>query len=71
MIDKFDTEATQGLFEIVHAKTFTPNPSPVIDVFANRELVITPLPEINDQVPIPTVAALAAIRAVGVLTQIV
>ena len=38
-------------------------------VLGNNELVIIPLPEINDQVPTPTVAVLAVTSAVGLLTQ--
>ena len=56
--------------EIVQAKTFTPNPKPVILVVGSKEFVIEPEPEISDQVPTPTVALLAAIIA-GLLTHIV
>ena len=52
---------------MVQAKTFTPKPNPVIGVIGDNELLIVPLPEINDQVPTPTVAVLAAITVVGLL----
>ena len=61
----FEVEAKQGALEIVQAKTFTPKPIPVIAVVGDNEFVIVPLPEITDQVPTPTVAALAAITALG------
>jgi hypothetical protein len=60
-----DTDAKQGAFEIVHSKTFAPNPKPVIDVVGDNEFVIVPEPETNDQVPTPTVAVLAVITVVG------
>ena len=63
----FETEATQGKFVIVQAKTFEPNPKPVMDVVGDNELVITPLPEIKVQAPVPTVAALAAMTALDVI----
>ncbi len=57
--------AKQGAFEIVHSKTFVPNPNPVIDVVGDNEFVIVPEPETNDHVPTPTVAVLAVITVVG------
>ena len=50
---------------MVHAKTFIPSPIPVMEVFGNKEFVITPLPETIDQVPTPLVAVFAAITAFG------
>ncbi len=67
----FELEEVQGLFEIVQANTFTPNPIPVIVVTGDNELLIVPLPETNDQVPVPTVALLAAISAFGLEIQTV
>ena len=43
----------------------------VIVVMGERELVITPEPEINDHVPTPLVALLAAIVTDPVVTQMV
>lgn len=54
-----------GELLIVHAKTFTPDPKPVIDVVGESELVIVPLPETNVQTPVPTIAVLAFIVVVG------
>lgn len=50
---------------------FTPKPNPVIVVLGDNEFEITPVPETNDQVPIPTVAVFADIVAVGEEIQIV
>ena len=47
------TEGTQGLFEIVHAKTFVPNPKPVILVVGESEFEITPVPDTKVQAPAP------------------
>ena len=69
MIVTFETEARQGLLEMVHANTFVPNPNPVTEVFGNNELVIIPDPEINDHVPTPTIALFAAITVVGLEIQ--
>ena len=69
MMVTFELEAVQGLFEIVHAKTFTPSPNPVMVVFGNNEFVIIPDPEIKDHVPTPAVAVFAAMSAVGLLIQ--
>lgn len=56
---------------MVHAKILLPKPKPVIEVVGESELVIVPLPEINDHAPIPTVAEFAFIVVVGVEMQIV
>ena len=63
----FEVEAKHGALEIVQAKTFAPNPNPVIEVIGESELVITPLPAISDQVPTPTVAAFADIKVFGLV----
>ncbi len=65
----FELDAVHGLFEMVQAKTFTPNPNPVIEVPGDNEFVIVPDPEISDQVPTPTVAVFAVITVVGLLIQ--
>lgn len=65
MIVTFEVEGEQGEFEIVHAKTLVPNPSPVIEVVGESEFVITPVPETNVHAPVPTIAVLAFIVAVG------
>ena len=65
VIVTFETEGAHGAFEIVHAKTLLPKPSPVIEVVGEREFVIVPLPEINVQAPIPTNAVLADMVVVG------
>ncbi len=69
MIVTLEVEFAQGAFEIVHTKTFTPNPNPVIVVFALSEFVMVPLPDISDHVPTPTVAVLAAINVFGLEIQ--
>jgi hypothetical protein len=56
-------EAKHGGFEIVHAKTFVPNPKPVIVVFSIVGFVIIPLPETKVHIPVPTVGVFAAIVA--------
>ena len=61
VIVTFETDAAQGLLEMVHAKTFVPKPNPVTPVVGDNEFVIVPLFEISDQVPTPTVAVFAAI----------
>ena len=66
-----ETEGEHGELEIVHLKTFIPNPNPVMFVVGESEFVMMPVPEINDQVPTPTVALLAAITVVGVEIQMV
>ena len=71
MIVTFETEFAQGEFEMVQAKTFIPNPKPVIDVVGESEFVIVPLPEIKVQTPVPTVAVFAAIDVFGLEIQIV
>ncbi len=63
----FDTDAAQGLFEMVQANTLLPKPKPVILVVGNKEFVIVPLPEINVQAPLPMPGKLAAIIAVGLV----
>ncbi len=60
-----ETEAKQGAFDIVHAKTFAPKAKPVIDVVGESEFVMVPDPETNVQTPTPTVAVLAVIIVVG------
>ena len=70
-IETVDELAEHGLFEIVHSKIFKPKPKPVIEVVGDNELVIVPEPEINDQVPTPTVAVLAFIKAFGLVIQTV
>ena len=57
----------QGGFEMVHSKTFTPKPKPVILVVGESELVIVPLPEIKVQTPEPTVALFALMNVFGLL----
>ena len=71
VIVTFELEFKQGEFEIVQAKTFAPNPNPVIVVLGNNEFVIIPDPAISDHVPTPTVALLAAIIAFGLVIQTV
>ena len=62
-----EEEAAQGEFEIIQAKTFVPNPNPVIEEFGEMGLTIVPLPEINVQIPVPTTGALAAIMVFGIV----
>ncbi len=69
MIVTLEVEFAQGAFEIVHTKTFTPSPIPVIEVPGDNEFVIVPLPDISDHVPTPTVAVLAAINVFGLEIQ--
>jgi hypothetical protein len=61
----FEVEGEQGLFEIVHPKILLPKPKFVILVVGESEFVIVPLPEINVQTPVPTIAVLAFITVVG------
>ena len=68
-IETVEEVGAQGAFEIVHAKTFVPNPKPVIDVVGESEFVIVPLPETKVHTPVPTVAVLAAINVFGLLMQ--
>ena len=70
-METFETEFAQGAFEMVHAKTFTPNGKPLIEVVGDNEFVIVPPPETNDHVPVPTVAVFADIVAFGEEIQIV
>lgn len=67
----FETAGAQGAFEMVHAKTFTPNPKAVTVVFGKFGLEIVPLPETKVHKPVPTIGALAVIVAVGTLKQTV
>ena len=64
MIVTLEVVGTQGLLEMVHAKTLFPKPNPVMVVLGISEFVMTPLPEINDHAPVPKVAIFAAIVAV-------
>ena len=66
-----ETDGAQGGFEIVQAKTFVPKPIPVTDVVGDNEFVIVPLPETNDQLPVPIIGVFAFIVTFGVLKQIV
>ena len=70
-IETVEEVGAQGAFEIAQAKTFVPNPKPVIDVVGESEFVIVPLPETKVHTPVPTVAVFAVIIADGVETQIV
>ena len=63
----FETDGAQGELEMVHANTLFPSPKPVIDVVAESELVIVPIPETNVQTPTPTVAVFAVIKVLGLL----
>ena len=56
---------------IDHCKMFVPKERFVTVLFAARELVITPVPDITDHVPTPVVGVLAANVAVGELIQTV
>src|SRR5688572_26120221 len=71
VIETVELEEAQGLFEMVHAKTFTPKPKPVMVVFGNNEFVMAPLPEIKVHAQVPTAGLLAAISALGLETQTV
>ena len=55
MIVTFELDGKQGALEIVHSKTFVPDPKPVTLVFGNNEFVIIPVPEISVQAPAPAV----------------
>lgn len=63
--------ATQTPFVITHSKTLTPTPKLFNVVVADVGEVIVPLPETNDQEPVPTVGTFPEIVAVGLTTQIV
>jgi hypothetical protein len=67
----FELDGAQGELEIVHAKTFVPKPKPVILVVGDNELVIVPDPETKVQIPVPTVATLAAMDAFGLVAHTV
>ena len=66
-----DVEGVQGLFDIVHAKIFVPNPKPVIDVVGDNELLIVPLPETKVHKPVPTVGVFALMIVLGEEIQMV
>ena len=68
-IVRSEMEERQGGFEIVHLKTFIPSANPVMVVLGKSEFVITPVPEINDQVPTPVPGTLPVIVVVGVEIQ--
>ena len=63
----FELDGAQGAFEIVHAKTFVPNPKPVIEVVGDNELVIAPVPETNVHTPVPTIEVLAVMKVFGLV----
>lgn len=65
-----DELAPQTPFTIVHSKIFNPAPRPVTEDVANVGVVIVPLPEITDQVPVPTSGVFPVRAKVGVLIQI-
>ena len=67
----FEEDAKQGGLEIIQAKTLLPNPIPVIEVLCNKEFVITPLPEINDHVPVPFKGKFPEMFTVGFVIQTV
>lgn len=67
MVDEFDPQIP---FAIVHCKTFNPPPRPVTEDVANVGVVIVPLPEITDHVPVPTSGVFPIRAKVGVLIQI-
>ena len=67
----WETEAAQGGFEMVHAKTLVPAVSPVMPDVGELGVVIVPGPEIFVHKPVPTAGAFAAIVAVPALTQTV
>lgn len=50
---------------MVHANTLFPKPNPVILVVADKEFVITPVPETKVHAPVPIVGVLAFIVVVG------
>ena len=66
-----EEEAVQGEFEIVQAKTFVPKPKAVIEEFGELGEAIVPLPETSVHKPVPTIAVLAAIVALGEEIQMV
>ncbi len=66
-----EIEAKQGAFEIVQRKTFVPVGIAVIPVIFDVGVVITPPPEINVQLPVPTAGKLPFIIANGLEIQIV
>jgi hypothetical protein len=64
VIDIVEDVLGQTPLLIVHWKTFTPAPKPVIPVVSRVGVVIIPAPETNVQLPVPTAAVLAAMLAV-------
>ena len=64
-------ELVQPPLLTVHLKILVPVPNAVTVLAAKPGLVIVPVPETNDQVPIPEVGEVAANTVVGVLAQIV
>jgi hypothetical protein len=68
--DKFDT-LEQAPFVVLQRNTFVPDPIAVTLVVTAFELLITPAPDINDQVPGPNVGEAAESTVDGVLIQIV
>ena len=71
VIVTLDTEAAHGELVIDQVKTLVPTVNPVMVVVGDKELVITPLPEIFTHVPTPIAAALAVMVALGLVIQIV
>lgn len=71
IIATVEDEDAQGEFEMVHAKTFVPNPKPVTPVFGKDGFIIVPLPETNVHIPVPTVAEFALMMVFGEEMQIV
>ena len=62
-------EDVQGLFEMVHANTFKPKPTPVNAELGELGVVGTPAPETKLQLPVPMAGTFAA--KVAELTQTV
>ena len=56
---------------MVQAKTFAPNPNPVIVVFGNNEFVIVPNPETKVHTPLPVPGMFPASVVDGLLMQMV
>jgi len=67
IVEVLDPQAPDA---IDHCKTFNPAASPVTEVVSRVGVVIVPLPEITDHVPVPTKAVLPASKVVGVLIHI-
>lgn len=66
-----DVEGGHTPLVIDHLNTLFPTGKPVIVVVGDNEFVMVPPPEINDHVPTPTVAVLAAMVIEPVEIQIV